>query len=190
MSSDPIGYPDGWNNFAYVNNWVTGAIDRFGTDIWHIVDSEALMGFGHSAMIVGNSTDGYDFYSYGPTQSNPSLENVPVTHIHAESFSQLVGQIQTSRMSDGLSSYDKWQKWNANAATDNLAREGIMTYHGTNFDITDHNCWTGVRQGLTDAQIDLPVPLTTAPNENFARNINQGVVDAYNWNDTTLSIPE
>jgi hypothetical protein len=84
----------------------------------------------------------------------------------------------------------KWQKWNTNAEMDQQAREGIMTYHGTNFDITDHNCWTGVRDSLKDAQVNLSVPLTTAPNENFARNINQGVVNAYNWNDTTLSIPE
>ena len=26
-TSDPLGYPDGWNNFAYCNNWMINAID-------------------------------------------------------------------------------------------------------------------------------------------------------------------
>ena len=30
QTSDPLGYPDGWNNFAYCNNWVNDAIDLFG----------------------------------------------------------------------------------------------------------------------------------------------------------------
>ena len=27
QTSDPLGYPDGWNNFAYVNNGITNSID-------------------------------------------------------------------------------------------------------------------------------------------------------------------
>lgn len=30
MSSDPLGYPDGWNNTAYVNNRVTVCFDWLG----------------------------------------------------------------------------------------------------------------------------------------------------------------
>ena len=30
QTADPLGYPDGWNNFAYVNNGVTIAIDWMG----------------------------------------------------------------------------------------------------------------------------------------------------------------
>ena len=33
QTSDPLGYPDGWNNFAYVNNGVTIAIDWMGGKI-------------------------------------------------------------------------------------------------------------------------------------------------------------
>ena len=32
QTADPLGYPDGWNNFAYVNNAVTMAIDWQGTE--------------------------------------------------------------------------------------------------------------------------------------------------------------
>ncbi len=30
QTADPLGYPDGWNNLAYVNNGVTSAIDWLG----------------------------------------------------------------------------------------------------------------------------------------------------------------
>ena len=30
-TSDPLVYPDSWNNFAYCNNWATNAIDWQGT---------------------------------------------------------------------------------------------------------------------------------------------------------------
>ena len=33
QTSDPLGYPDGWNNFAYCNNGVTNWVDPQGTDI-------------------------------------------------------------------------------------------------------------------------------------------------------------
>jgi len=31
QTADPIGFPDGWNNLAYCNNWVTSSIDWMGT---------------------------------------------------------------------------------------------------------------------------------------------------------------
>ena len=33
-SADPSGYPDGANNFVYVNNCVSGKVDPSGRDIW------------------------------------------------------------------------------------------------------------------------------------------------------------
>ena len=34
QTTDPLGYPDGWNNLAYVNNWATVAIDLLGLTDW------------------------------------------------------------------------------------------------------------------------------------------------------------
>ena len=34
QTSDPLGYPDGWNNLAYCNNGVTMATDPYGTEFW------------------------------------------------------------------------------------------------------------------------------------------------------------
>ena len=38
QTTDPLGYPDGWNNLAYVNNKVICALDPFGTTISIIGD--------------------------------------------------------------------------------------------------------------------------------------------------------
>ena len=62
-TSDPLGYPDGWNNLAYCNNEVITAIDKQGTDIYHVTD---ISGIGHSATIIGNPIDGYYAYNNGP----------------------------------------------------------------------------------------------------------------------------
>jgi RHS repeat-associated protein len=37
QTADPLGYPDGWNNLAYVNNDVTSAIDWLGGETENIV---------------------------------------------------------------------------------------------------------------------------------------------------------
>ena len=42
QTSDPLGYPDGWNNFAYVNNSVTSAIDWLGGATDHIIDESSV----------------------------------------------------------------------------------------------------------------------------------------------------
>ena len=36
QTADPLGYPDGWNNFAYVNNGVTESIDWLGGNVTYI----------------------------------------------------------------------------------------------------------------------------------------------------------
>ena len=34
QTSDPLGYPDGWNNYAYVNNKAVSKYDRYGLSEW------------------------------------------------------------------------------------------------------------------------------------------------------------
>ena len=46
-SSDPLGYPDGWNNFSYVNNRATQFFDNNGLVI------QTSMGAGFSAALLG-----------------------------------------------------------------------------------------------------------------------------------------
>ena len=49
QTADPLGYPDGWNNLAYVNNGVTMKIDLYGTKEIIIFVSGAGEGTFHNA---------------------------------------------------------------------------------------------------------------------------------------------
>ena len=51
-SSDPLGYPDGWNNLAYVNNCVVCCFDIVGCNLFELLDREAANGEGHSLPIA------------------------------------------------------------------------------------------------------------------------------------------
>ena len=53
-SSDPLGYPDGWNNLAYVNNHVTNTIDWQGTAGWTLTDIDSNMPSGDNGVVSGD----------------------------------------------------------------------------------------------------------------------------------------
>ena len=43
QTTDPLGYPDGWNNLAYVNNGVTMAIDWLGGETNYVIDESSIV---------------------------------------------------------------------------------------------------------------------------------------------------
>ncbi len=50
QTSDPMGYPDGWNQFAYCNNGVTSAVDLWGCEVfddaWELIFGHWMVGGG------------------------------------------------------------------------------------------------------------------------------------------------
>ena len=56
-TSDPLGYPDGWNNLAYVNNEVVGAIDWLGGEYYQITISLSAIAGGGAQVNGGFSYD-------------------------------------------------------------------------------------------------------------------------------------
>ena len=44
QTSDPLGYPDGWNNFVYCNNSTVYSFDQLGLSKWEWIKSSALAG--------------------------------------------------------------------------------------------------------------------------------------------------
>ena len=44
QTTDPLGYPDGWNNLAYVNNKVNSKYDRYGLSEWFQGNQEPVVG--------------------------------------------------------------------------------------------------------------------------------------------------
>ena len=62
QTADPLGYPDGWNNFAYVNNGVTMAIDWLGGEVkyvWSGWSVQRTIGVGAEGYVSG-SQKGYE----------------------------------------------------------------------------------------------------------------------------------
>jgi RHS repeat-associated protein len=69
-TSDPLGYPDGWNNFAYVNNRVTRCFDWLGgyIQVADKVIKTAVTGYG--GIFGGDDSDATDWVAVGsPVQS-------------------------------------------------------------------------------------------------------------------------
>ena len=68
QTADPLGYPDGWNNFAYVNNGVTMAIDWLGAATHSggnvTYGSAEITSISYNTPDKGGSTGSY-IYTYG-----------------------------------------------------------------------------------------------------------------------------
>ncbi len=86
QTSDPLGYPDGWNQLAYCGNEVTCSVDLFGA---HTITNEELgyassLGLGCWYILVAECTGNYENLNitYSITMRNGSLTsfNAPYSH--------------------------------------------------------------------------------------------------------------
>ena len=146
-NTDPLGYPDGWNNLAYCNNEVITAIDKQGTDIYHVTD---ISGIGHSATIIGNPIDGYYAYNNGPNgggygPGNPSEKKY---NSAAEALAEL------NRGRPGSDEYDLVQKWDTSRNQDALARSAAKSSIDKGYDPDSNNCMHTVALALEAAAVN------------------------------------
>ncbi|MDR2849413.1 MAG: hypothetical protein LBW77_02575 [Verrucomicrobiota bacterium] len=93
LTADPLGYPDGWNNLAYVNNGVTSAIDWMGAATFDFFLPDDIW------------PPHGDIYNPGPPITLPDLiemkDIIPATSVSkvlarlgGKSLGKLIGQIQ------------------------------------------------------------------------------------------------
>jgi hypothetical protein len=183
-----MGYPDGFNNFAYVNNGVTMALDRFGTDIVHLVDPNgAVFGAGHSAWMIGNEQDGYTTYDYRPEGSESSSGSAstgsPETK-HFDNFSDALDYLNSGRV-DGHK-YVKGQTLYTTREDDTIANWSAHDYMNEDYSLTSHNCYQLGQQLINDINrinnTNYQISQSMIPNTAFQENLN------YNWWQT--AIPE
>jgi RHS repeat-associated protein len=82
MSADPLGYPDGWNNLAYVNNHATTSIDPLGgeeyygyyyydNDEYYYSGTNYFVG-GQAQSEINNLTDALSHYRSGAGGTVPA----------------------------------------------------------------------------------------------------------------------
>ena len=147
QTSDPLGYPDGWNNFAYCNNRVTTSIDFLGTDIYHVVDSEgAILEAGHSAYIIGNPTDGYTAYDYqanGLSGSGSSGSSSNDESRIQEGFATPEAALAylNSNRTTQEHNFDKGQMWKTSRDEDVAAQAAAAQYMAEDYALISHNCY-------------------------------------------------
>ena len=152
-TSDPLGYPDGWNNLAYVNNIITSIIDRFGTDIYHVLASGAVYDLGgipivgHSAAIVGNSIFGYRIINHGGTNTDP--EKIHSWGNIYSSVADALAALQAGRSGNDL--FDSIQKWETSPAQDDIAYGKMLEGAAQNYSWEYNNCWKVIRDGIREA---------------------------------------
>ena len=182
-TSDPLGYPDGWNNFAYCNNWATTAIDKIGMDIYHVLASSAVGNFGHSAAIVGNEIFGYRILNHGSSIGIGANANNWQTTFN--SVSEALRMLNSGRTGDD--SFDMIQKWETSYAQDDIAYQKMLERASEDYDTFLNNCWQVVCAGILEAFYPLgnmycsilPIP-NSAFLANLANPLGPKLLDFYN----------
>jgi len=65
LSKDSLLFAAGWNVYAFVGNNPVMFADPMGLDAIYLCDSDAVLGQGHAAVIVGSDRSGWTYYSFG-----------------------------------------------------------------------------------------------------------------------------
>ncbi len=155
-TADPLGYPDGFNNFAYVNNGVTGCIDFLGYVLVELIDNDAVGGLGHALPIavIKNSDGGYTAtgYDYGGLSSGGS--SVDIHSENGKSESEVMKKILQYYDSNG-NKYDNAYSWNVDdnktkKAMDRMKAETKIEYKGKK-----HNCLDISKSGRREAGLNI-----------------------------------
>ena len=168
QTADPLGYPDGWNNFAYCNNWIISCVDIFGTDIYHVVASNAVDGLGHSAVIIGSGNT-YYFYSFGSDETSGSTSSTPGCESGGpySSYQDAFNHLQATR--DKKAPYDQVQKWDTHPAEDLNARVRASEMEDSTYIFGFHDCLWFVYEVLEAGNVDFD-RLAQTPVGAFERN--------------------
>ena len=151
QTTDPLGYPDGWNNLAYCNNMTISCVDFLGADIYHVVDSHAVEGFGHSSAIVGNDTFGYRIMNHGTAIGIGSSANNWATKYN--SLSEALQALNSGRTGDYA--FDKIQKWDTTPAQDDIAYQKMLDRASQEYSAVTNNCWQVIQAGIYEAMYPL-----------------------------------
>ncbi len=125
QTTDPLGYPDGWNNLAYVNNEVMSYIDWQGGSIFDflLADSQGVELFNHWLDGSGSKLSKIDDASWSNYMRANNL-------LYQQVASQLIDDYKTRTMSGMI--YRRFH-----AEIENGYRSGYQMLHGTNSSVGD-----------------------------------------------------
>ena len=146
-------------------------MDILGRDIYHIIQPLGAFGAGHSAAIIGNSTTGYDYYSYGGYDAGTTNKQVCTRH-----FTDLASAKAWASANTGAAGYAAGYKageyWKTDSTQDAAARAAAMAYNNTDYNVVNHNCWNMVYSALSAAGTTA-MNYGSDPNLNYEKNKSQ-----------------
>lgn len=156
MQTDPIGYDDGMNWYAYVGNDPIGRKDAFGLDA--IVLNDHVWGdlFDHQAILIGNPGKGWILYSKDGSASwnkfsGPAL--VTIVHFPGEV------SLDDVLMSDVIDRYDEAYLTESTPEQDAQMSKTAGAVATSDYHFIGCNCSTVVTQALRSAGILFPTAL-------------------------------
>ena len=165
-TSDPLGYPDGWNCFAYVNNGATVFIDWQGTNIYQVHDREGAGGLGHSAWIAQASNGKYHTFDYNPKGSIGTRIRTFNSFEEALSF-----------LNKDSNRYESYLEFNTTLEHgDSFVRE-INNYIAQGYTLTENNCYTVGAKAFNEEvpmTVGILLHIGISPNYSYKRNRNAG----------------
>ena len=165
QTTDPLGYPDGWNNLAYVNNEATTAIDLLGMNIYQVHDKEGAGGAGHSAWIAETTNNKYSVVDFNPKGGG----------IRRGEFDSL--QTALDFLNQDKHRYESYLEFN----TPKNHGDDFISEINKNIDkgyvLNDNNCYTVGAKAYNATNPDpygYPLHIGDAPNFSYARNLQNG----------------
>ena len=154
-TTDPLGYPDGWNNLAYVNNKTVVCIDFCGTNLYELYDAEAVSNRGHVLPIATWQTSdgkwhasGYDYGGKSSGNGNTLTVLSASGNTEADVLEKVIRQCDATG-----SKYDEMSSWQISHANSLAAVAKMNTETQLPYDKNVHNCLTISKEARTAAGI-------------------------------------
>jgi RHS repeat-associated protein len=174
LSADPIGESGGMNLYGYVGGNPIGAIDNLGLDIYVIYDesSPTAGGYGHAAMITGQSGGQHLLQSFGAAQGGCSGSSEG-NELFEKLFPTRADALAAAK---GLG-YDKYNSWTTDLAGDRSARESFRK-RAKGYNVTSNNCTNAAMAGLDSAGVRNNTD-SNVPNKHYDYNSDESDQSGY-----------
>ena len=149
INRDPKGDA---NPYHFVYNNPNTYIDPLGLDVVYLLDPNAVAGAGHAALLVGNDTNGWQYFSFGPGKCcmNPYGGN-NADNLDAKSFKSL----SAAQSNPTLNRYKNYIQWNTDHTADKAAINAVKPYFDKGYNLFSRNCDDVAVVGIKGAGVSI-----------------------------------
>ena len=162
QTADPLGYPDGWNNFAYCNNGVVDCIDILGNNIFQVHDKEGAGGAGHSAWVAEKTNGKYHIVDFNPKGDLGT---------RTAEFDSLQKAIEYLNRDNHR--YESYLEYNTTPAHGDAFVNELLNNINNGYNMPGNNCYTAGANAYNNTNPDpyaIPLHIGNDPNYSYARN--------------------